>query len=613
MHPRWLRGSSLTYSRYARSSRLAIGAPRPSRCDARLAPRAVETPPTRASWLELGLIPAAAVFVLLTAPNLINQYGTIDPFVYTGFIHSYHELLVRFGRTYYSTRIAFIDPARALIFLCGDSAGYVLLRFVALSVALGSLWSIARRYYGAHVAALCLVLFAVHPVLVRSLLWDHIDGFATTYLLAGAACLMGISSKPGPVLCAAAGACLALAANCHPLTFAVGVLALPSWLVLQPPGLSMRQRVAGVAIVGAGFLSVTVLLALVLHVELPTGATFYDSTTTSAALQLLRGGAATWFKPWSVLLPASRLFVLTPLFLAVGLAGVCVTSGGTRNLAQPSLCIAAFVYAAAMYACFVTMHLAFTFGVFSWFFVQTYLFPATAFSVICVIGESARRAGARAGRLLAGAGSLSVGAWLVLRWAINLVAAVPVPVIGAIGAFTLIVALVASKRAPQIALAAVLAACVGSPITAYRSENDYRRVHVPRYRPKEIATYHAAVHLMQIVGALPDRDRPLVFWYPGNAGDRNLLSLDSMQSVYLWGYTRLSNAGFNPASEPRLDAPSRKRALETERIVLLGHRPSDIDRMRRALDEAGIATRPVRSDRFEESGLSCLTVVLDRW
>src|SRR5438093_7964164 len=39
---RWLRCSSLKYSRYSRSSRLAGGAPRPSRCDARLSPRAVD-------------------------------------------------------------------------------------------------------------------------------------------------------------------------------------------------------------------------------------------------------------------------------------------------------------------------------------------------------------------------------------------------------------------------------------------------------------------------------------------------------------------------------------------------------------------------------------------
>src|SRR6266850_3226322 len=48
MHPRRLRCSSLKYSRYSRSSRLAGGAPRPSRCDARLSPRAARIGATHA-------------------------------------------------------------------------------------------------------------------------------------------------------------------------------------------------------------------------------------------------------------------------------------------------------------------------------------------------------------------------------------------------------------------------------------------------------------------------------------------------------------------------------------------------------------------------------------
>jgi hypothetical protein len=50
MPPRWLR-CSLKYSRYSRSSRLAIEAPRPSRCDAGLSPRAANARARRnASW-----------------------------------------------------------------------------------------------------------------------------------------------------------------------------------------------------------------------------------------------------------------------------------------------------------------------------------------------------------------------------------------------------------------------------------------------------------------------------------------------------------------------------------------------------------------------------------
>jgi type I restriction enzyme S subunit len=52
MHPRRLRCSSLKYSRYSRSSRLAGGAPRPSRCDARLSPRAANG----WTWTQLGAV-----------------------------------------------------------------------------------------------------------------------------------------------------------------------------------------------------------------------------------------------------------------------------------------------------------------------------------------------------------------------------------------------------------------------------------------------------------------------------------------------------------------------------------------------------------------------------
>src|SRR5262245_58338122 len=51
MHPRWLRCSSLKYSRYSRSSRLAIGAPRTSRCDARLSRRAADVDPFAAQLI----------------------------------------------------------------------------------------------------------------------------------------------------------------------------------------------------------------------------------------------------------------------------------------------------------------------------------------------------------------------------------------------------------------------------------------------------------------------------------------------------------------------------------------------------------------------------------
>src|SRR6266850_1180566 len=64
MHPRGLRCSSLKYSRYSRSSRLARGAPRPPRCDARLSPRAAglrSSPVTNERWQRVKALFQAAV------------------------------------------------------------------------------------------------------------------------------------------------------------------------------------------------------------------------------------------------------------------------------------------------------------------------------------------------------------------------------------------------------------------------------------------------------------------------------------------------------------------------------------------------------------------------
>jgi hypothetical protein len=63
-------------------------------------------------------------------------------------LHDYRGLLERFGRTYYSTRIAYIFPEKALASLLGTEGGYYALRFIALGSATAAVFAIGMRYYG---------------------------------------------------------------------------------------------------------------------------------------------------------------------------------------------------------------------------------------------------------------------------------------------------------------------------------------------------------------------------------------------------------------------------------------------------------------------------------
>ena len=56
MHPRWRRCSALKYVRYSRLSRLAIAAPRPSRCHAPLVPRTASSDSVRLlRWIRIAV------------------------------------------------------------------------------------------------------------------------------------------------------------------------------------------------------------------------------------------------------------------------------------------------------------------------------------------------------------------------------------------------------------------------------------------------------------------------------------------------------------------------------------------------------------------------------
>ncbi|MEI7521780.1 MAG: hypothetical protein WCK40_10605, partial [Thermoleophilia bacterium] len=65
-------------------------------------------PRTNAGLNLAGVAALAIVALFITAggADMYSAIGARDPWVYTGYIHDYGTTLARFGRTYYSTRVA---------------------------------------------------------------------------------------------------------------------------------------------------------------------------------------------------------------------------------------------------------------------------------------------------------------------------------------------------------------------------------------------------------------------------------------------------------------------------------------------------------------------------
>jgi hypothetical protein len=75
----------------------------------------------------LSLLPLLVFWTMRFVP--INQNNYLDPYVYTGYIHNFQDLMARYGVTYYGVRFGLIVPAQWFAQLFGPEGGYFALRY----------------------------------------------------------------------------------------------------------------------------------------------------------------------------------------------------------------------------------------------------------------------------------------------------------------------------------------------------------------------------------------------------------------------------------------------------------------------------------------------------
>src|SRR5262249_6036746 len=128
--------------------------------------------------------------VLLLVQSGLNQVGYLDPFVYTAYIHDYADIVARYGRTYYSTRLAHILPNAAAAALFDERVGYYVIRYIQLVAAMAAIYAIGRRYTVMPATWFITVFFSTHVWLLREVLWDYYDGSVVIFALVGLALLL---------------------------------------------------------------------------------------------------------------------------------------------------------------------------------------------------------------------------------------------------------------------------------------------------------------------------------------------------------------------------------------------------------------------------------------
>ena len=216
------------------------------------------------------------------------------------------------------------------------------------------------------------------------------------------------------------------------------------------------------------------------------------------------------------------------------------------------------------------------------FHYLVYFLPACSLVLIALAGEWESNA-TRAEQL----GMYAITAGLALPWLLR-------PILPDIIALKsvwlwLIVGIatgMAAASRPRGAVLATLGVCVMSfaVSNSFGGHYNIRRRGAEDKAALEWDVFRGALFLQKVVGANVPTDRPIGFWYANTA---SVKELDSVQSMYLWGYSRLAPFGTDRGM-PYIDDAIKTAIMNDSVVALLGVSEDELDRGVAALASANI-------------------------
>jgi hypothetical protein len=197
----------------------------------------------------------------------INDAGRLDPFFYSGYMHNFYELLYRFDITYYVARFGVIFPGIVFGKLFSDPvAGFYALRYLLVVGSEFAMYLLFRKHYGRSVAVAVCFLYVSSALIGLTTLTDYQDAFTVPYLIIGFSILL-LDPIPAWFWRFSTGVFLGLAINSNIFALAVIGLFVGSYYLANFRDLK-HKLVFDAALINAGILFTCIIGAVVFFMAL---------------------------------------------------------------------------------------------------------------------------------------------------------------------------------------------------------------------------------------------------------------------------------------------------------------------------------------------------------
>jgi hypothetical protein len=552
------------------------------------------------SWRAFRVAPALLIplLILSLVQSDLNQAGGLDAFVYTAYIHDYADLVARYGRTYYSTRLAHILPNAAAAFLFGDHAGYYAIRYILLVATTASIYTIARRYSKPPAAWFVTLFFSTHVWLLHEVFWDYYDASVVAFALVGLALLLPRANETLAHI--GAGFAFAWAANGSPMGLVIAVLYAPTWLI-DRRNLPWPNTLKSMVAAGVGFLLGYTVLIFAMKCLYPDGGWRFDEVTLDMLGYLLTGGGANWFASLPTIFLDRNLYetLIFPFFLGVSACGLFASLRGSNADRWNAVGAASFIVLTATF--FAVLHFILHLGVLALHYYLIYALPAGALVTSAFIGQW-RPQGSRRSIVTAATAFLvfHCAFWfnahhlfpsptehspLLLPFALPMIAIAFVSLAW--------LAVISAKRMREWTPAILFLVAFLSSNAFFLQYGFAQIFGSGNLRQVEWDVRGGSLYLQRFIAVRVPTEAPIRFWY----GTRDVY-LNSVQSTHLWAFSRLSSPALSDAQMPALDDGVRKHLASIRYVAILGS-DSEIEAAQRALRDAGIRMDVVARGSFK--------------
>jgi len=517
------------------------------------------------------LLPVAASYIYrFSAFN--NDDDSIDPWVYFGYVHNFQDLIDRYGFLYYTVRFGLIFPLITLVKTFGPINGYLAFVYSMYLLAGVPLYLLFRKRFSVHAAILAYAILVSSAWFARTVFWTYSDASAVPYLLAATA-LMFLEPEYRRMGNVAIGLLLAMAANSNIFALSIGGLAGVAYCVYYKKTLWVRLR-RDIPWMAAGFVLVFIG-GMVGYYACCRRVNFLDPTLGMVHWNI-KGSGHIYQVPLLTLLNFNHLYLLPFLMLSMGALLRKIDFRDRSLFLAVSSYLGASISFYIGYEFFTKTALLELFYYFSFLLVPCILCMTLIPVILARAGDSEFQI------LNLALASFLLPPLIIAYGSPRSLDNVPVYWVWLVFAFTLFLIPLALrfKKATFYAIFP-FALSVQIPLLSSSVQGfSYYALMYGTTDQTSLSRYLLGLKFIETMPKFRDDGRPIYFWY-SNADKL----ANSLQSTYLWGYSRImdenkANQGLpslNGVNVDLLRKPSslvlfdRDRKIVNEGIKKLNH------------------------------------------